>query len=188
MLAARRVTNLSSFHSLRYRLPELCRAPAWPQQAPAAVAVAACADCCKSQKQQLKNSRQHLPRTLTAAAAASGEASAAAAASAAGRQQQPLPEGVDPEQLLSTLSRITTYTQLSAFVQSQSEVFLHTPLCVYAILHAVQLRDTLSFDRIGRGSLASEEAVIQQLELVRAAWDCVANTVRAAGVGCDWGG
>lgn len=177
MLSARRVTNPSSFLSLHYRHPQLCRAPAWPHQAPAAavaaLAASACADCSKSKKQQLKSNQQNRHRSLRVAAAASGEASAAAAAaqqaaSAAGLQQQQLPEGVDPQQLLSNLSRITTYTQLSAFVKSQSEVFLHTPLCVYAILHAVQLRDTLSFDRIGRGSLASEEAVIQQLELVRA--------------------
>lgn len=81
-------------------------------------------------------------------------------------QQQELPVGIDPEVVLNNLSRCTNYTQLAALVQSQQEVFLQTPLCVYALLHAVQLRDTLSFEKIGQGSLASEEAVLQQFELV----------------------
>lgn len=78
-----------------------------------------------------------------------------------------MPIDVDPQELLANLSRTTTYTQLAAFVRSQQAVFLHTPLCVYALLHAVQLRDTLSFDKMGQGSLSSEEAVMQQFDLVR---------------------
>jgi hypothetical protein len=108
--------------------------------------------------------------TAAEAAAAMDDASespaAAAAATAASIKQQPLSDGVDPQALLQTLSQTKNYTQLAAFVHSQQEVFLQTPLCVYAILHAVQLRDTLSFDKIGQGSLASEEAVLQQFELV----------------------
>jgi hypothetical protein len=65
-------------------------------------------------------------------------------------------------------------------VQSQEAVFLHTPFCVYGLLHAVQLRDTLAFDKIGEGSLASEEAVIQQFELVGGV--CGSGGVR------EWGG
>lgn len=93
---------------------------------------------------------------------------AAAAGAGAPLQEQQLPDGVDPQQIIANLSRITNYSQLAAFVQSQQAAFLQTPLCVYALLHAVQLRDTLSFDKIGQGSLVSEEQVLEQFALVSA--------------------
>jgi hypothetical protein len=111
---------------------------------------------------------QQQARTAVAAGAGAAEAPGATL------QQQELPDGIDPDVVLANLSRCTNYTQLAALVQSQQEVFLQTPLCVYALLHAVQLRDTLSFEKIGQGSLASEEAVLQQFELVRMPlqWQC----------------
>jgi hypothetical protein len=129
--------------------------------------------CNVSRRPHVRHRQHHIPTTVqqqqqqahtgVAAAPAAGEAST----SAAPLQQQQLPADIDPEQLLTNLYRTTNYTQLAAFVQSQEAVFLHTPFSVYGLLHAVQLRDTLAFDKIGEGSLASEEAVIQQFELVR---------------------
>jgi hypothetical protein len=58
-------------------------------------------------------------------------------------QRQEVVVDRDPQQLLGTLEATRSYAQLAAFVRSQEAAFLHTPLCVYALLHAVSLRGTL---------------------------------------------
>jgi hypothetical protein len=78
-------------------------------------------------------------------------------------------EELQPQQLLAALSQTRSYSQLAAFVQSQPAAFLQSPLCVYALLHAVQLRDTLSDEQLGKGSLATEDKVLQQMEMVSGA-------------------
>jgi hypothetical protein len=94
----------------------------------------------------------------------------AARTAAAAQQQQSQTDydaDLQPQQLLAALSQTRSYSQLAAFVQSQAAAFLQSPLCVYALLHAVQLRDTLSDDQLGKGSLATEDKVLQQMEMVR---------------------
>ena len=73
---------------------------------------------------------------------------------------------LDPQKLLGTLNSTKNYTQLAAYVKSQQQVFLHSPLCVYAILHAVQLKNTISEDKFGTGNLSTEDKVLQQMETV----------------------
>jgi hypothetical protein len=107
------------------------------------------------------------------AAASAGRSSrrlSTTARTAAAQQEQPQVEYDDdlqPQQLLAALSQTQSYSQLAAFVQSQPAAFLQSPLCVYALLHAVQLRDTLSDEQLGKGALATEDKVLQQMELVR---------------------
>lgn len=73
----------------------------------------------------------------------------------------------DPDALLGILRSTKNYTQLAAYIKSQQQVFLKSPLCVYALLHAVQLRDTISEDNFGKGYLSSEDKILQHMELVR---------------------
>lgn len=73
---------------------------------------------------------------------------------------------IDPDKLLGILRSTKNYTQLAAYVKSQQQVFLQSPLCVYALLHAVQLRDTISDENIGKGYLSSEDKILQHMELV----------------------
>lgn len=106
----------------------------------------------------------------TAAAAAARQERRRTVTHAAAQQQSPSVQfngDIEPQQLLAALTSTKSYTQLAAFVQSQSDVFLHSPLCVYALLHAVQLRDTLSDEQLGKGSLATEHKVLQQMAMVR---------------------
>ncbi|KAF8063663.1 hypothetical protein HT031_003518 [Scenedesmus sp. PABB004] len=92
---------------------------------------------------------------------------AAAAAQAAPSSQPGAEDGDwDPTELLSVMASTRSYAQLAALVESQRAALLGSPLCVYALLHAVQLRDTISDEKLGHGSLASEGQVLQQLELV----------------------
>lgn len=96
-------------------------------------------------------------------------AAAAAAAEQHQQQQQPRPPLEDEQQgqaLLAALSSTSSYGQLAALVRSQPGPLLHSPLVVYSLLHAVALRDTIADERLGTGSLASEEAVLAQLALV----------------------
>lgn len=114
----------------------------------------------------------HLASRAAAAAARSSRRrhTTAARTAAAAQQQQPeidyTDEELQPQQLLAAMSATRSYSQLSAFVQSQAGVFLGSPLCVYALLHAVQLRGTLSDEAVGKGSLATEDKVLAQMELV----------------------
>jgi hypothetical protein len=111
-------------------------------------------------------------RRAAASAARSSRRLSTTARTAAAQQEQPpvdYDEELQPEQLLAALSQTRTYNQLAAFVQSQPAAFLQSPLCVYALLHAVQLRDTLSDEQLGKGSLATEDKVLQQMEMVRGA-------------------
>eukprot|EP00883_Tetradesmus_obliquus_P008145 jgi/Sobl393_1/18834/SZX65233.1 len=118
-------------------------------------------------------SQPHLASRAAAAAARSSRRrhTTAARTAAAAQQQQPEIDNTDdeelqPQQLLAAMSATRSYSQLSAFVQSQAGVFLGSPLCVYALLHAVQLRGTLSDEAVGKGSLATEDKVLAQMELV----------------------
>jgi len=84
-----------------------------------------------------------------------------------------LQEEDTPQQLLAALAATSSYNQLSSLVMSQQQMFLHTPLCVYALLHAVQLRDTLSDENIGKGNLTTEQQVLEQMSVVSFKhWTC----------------
>jgi hypothetical protein len=82
------------------------------------------------------------------------------------------------------MSQTRSYSQLAAFVQSQAGAFLQSPLCVYALLHAVQLRDTLSDEQLGKGSLDTEDKVLAQMEMVRAAAAAAAAALALLFVWC----
>lgn len=93
---------------------------------------------------------------------------------------------VDPQRFLGTLNSTKNYAQLAAFVKSQQQVFLHSPLCVYAILHAVQLKDTISDDKFGKGNLTTEDKVLQQMETVSARVKGLLQQLQLLHVSCDY--